>query len=66
MDLDNINKPLRDKEEWDIHCFTLDLFEQPGLDPSSHLPTQYDLTKFFPNDTNKYHHQGGAIEVSLF
>ena len=66
MDLDSINKSLREKEEWEIRCLTLDLYEKPGLHPSSHLPTQHDLVNFLPNDIDPYYHQGGGVDVSLF
>ena len=66
MDLDTINKSLRQKEDWNIPCLTIDLYDDPAaLQSSIVLPRQHDLTKFFPNELNQYLHQGGGIDVSV-
>jgi len=51
-------------EEWDTLCLCLDLHEQPGREDSQYLPTQYDLTTFFPPEVSQYYNQGGGALVS--
>lgn len=66
MDLDTINKSLRQKEDWNIPCLTIDLYDDPAaLQSSSVLPRQHDLTNFFPNELTAYFHQGSGIDVSV-
>ena len=60
MDLECINKPLKDREEWDTPCLCLDLHEQPGREDSQWLPTQHDLTTFFPPEVSAYYNVGGG------
>ena len=64
MDLTKITKSLRAKEEWDIECLALDVYEEQGIDSLS-LPIQKDITAFFPKVVNPYLQQGGGIDVSL-
>ena len=55
---------LREKEEWNTPCLTIDLHDEPGLRSSSVLPKQHDLTNFFPKQVNPFYHQGGGRDVS--
>jgi hypothetical protein len=64
MDLNKINKSLIAKEEWDIECLALNVYEEPGIDSSS-LPIQKNIAAFFPDEISPYLHQGGGIDVSL-
>ena len=64
MDLNKINKSLIAKEEWDIECLGLDVYEEPGIDFSS-LPIQKNIAAFFPDELSPHLHQGGGIDVSL-
>uniref|UniRef100_A0A7S2PU12 Uncharacterized protein n=1 Tax=Skeletonema marinoi TaxID=267567 RepID=A0A7S2PU12_9STRA len=60
MDLNDIRKSLEDKKRWDVSCFTVDLYEEPGVDSSSKLPSQFDLTSWLPPDVNPFFHVGGG------
>ena len=66
MDLNDIRKSLEDKKRWDVSCFTVDLYEEPGVDSSSKLPSQFDLTSWLPQDVNPFFHVGGGKKVSNF
>ena len=62
MDLADIHKPLKEKEEWDTPVLCIDLYENPG-DEGSVLPGQNNLATWLPQEVTPYYHTGGGRHV---
>jgi len=58
--MNDLRKSLEDKKSWDVSCFTVDLYEEPGVDSSSKLPSQIDLTSWLPPEVIPFYHCGGG------
>lgn len=63
MDLDEIYKSIKEKEEWDISCFCVGLHKNPGHEDSTVLPTQVDLTSWLPTAVVPFLNTGGGRKV---
>jgi len=62
MDLADIYKPLKEKEEWDTPVLCIDLYENPG-DEGSVLPGRNNLATWLPQEVTPYYHTGGGRDV---